>query len=388
MVTRTKISFIVSRGICPLVYSFLLIVTIGLAGVSSASAQVDFYVAVNGSDSNDGLSRDRPVATLQRAHDILADRLSTQPGPAIIHVGPGTYRGQTIRWRFSMRDHPITIQGDPQQRPIFDGKGIGKTKSGQTEFLNITRDARPDGGPSSIQVRGLQIQNYLEGIWIRGFRSRDPTYKSSEGRNLIEGNRFVDIGRAYAESDERPAKPSHGAILINGSRDNIIRNNTFSNITNDPAFPRDYSTYGGLHAIYIVNFSSGTLIEGNIFTKVFARGVIKFRNYSNFGRVVHNRFDDDTSLLLDSYCDRASPACQSATECPSWGIEFAQNTYRHFRSPQMTRPTVDIEHHAANDNYCGSEQFWSESRLDRQAQVNNVKGIRRVVSEGNAQAPK
>lgn len=190
-----------------------------------------------------------------------------------------------MRWGFSMRDYLIVIEGDRNQRPIFDGKGISRKKARQVEFLNIVR----------------------------------------------------------------------------------------------------YSAYGGLHAIYVMRFSSGMVIEGNTFSHVFACGVIKFRHFSNFGKVVRNRFDDNTSLLENSYCDRDLRACQQLDfiDCPSWGIEFADNTYRYFRAPGTSRPTLDISRHPANDNYCRNDRFWTGSKLEPGAPWNQVKGVERVISRGN-----
>jgi hypothetical protein len=378
------------RAVCrigPLLAALSLLVLVSMGCFRSASASdVELYLAVDGNDANDGLSSSKPLATLQRAHDLLAKRLSAEPARAVVHVAPGRYRGQTVRWSFSMRDYPIVIQGDRRNRPIFDGKASGKEQGRQDEFLNIVRDRRPDDGPSNIQVRGLQIENYLEAIWIRGSRSQEPAYTASDGRNVIEDNRIVDIGGAFVERGKgRERRDAHGAILVRGSRGNIIRNNEFVNITNDSAFPADYSTYGGLHAIYVMRFSSGTIIEGNSFSRVFARGVIKFRHFSNFGKVIHNRFDDDTSLIENAYCDRDLAVCQQLDfiDCPSWGIEFSDNTFRHYRGPTTRRPTLDVSRHPANDNYCNSDRFWTDSKLDPRAPWNQVKGQERVISKGN-----
>lgn len=364
----------------------LIVLAIVVPLYPATASALDLYIAPDGSDAADGLSPAAPVATLQRAHDVIAQRLASQPEPATLHVAPGVYRDQLVRWSFSMQNHPIVIQGDQRQRPVFDGSGLGKLKTDQVEFLYIARGDRTDDGPTNIHVRNLQIQNYLEAIWIRGARSNKSGYNASEGGNIIEGNRFVDIGAAFSKAIPPGGhRVSHGAILIRGSRGNVIRNNEFVNITNDAKFPASYSTYGGLHAIYVMLFSSNTLIENNTFSRVFARGVIKFRGFSNFGRVIGNHFLDDTSLLRVSYCDDDLPVCRNlpATECPPSGIEFSNNTYRYYRGPNERRPTLDIDDHPANDNYCGSERFWKDSGLDPRMPFNQVRNASRLTTVGN-----
>jgi hypothetical protein len=151
----------------------------------------------------------------------------------------------------------ITIQGEPGSRPVFDGSGMRNLDAypkGQIEWMSITRDSAERAyEATNIVIRGLQVQNYLTAIAIRGGRSGERHYPASDGGNIIKDNRFLHIGGAYSRLDNGP-KVSHAAIFLSRSRLNLIRNNDFINITNDAKFPPDYSTYGGLHAVYITSF--------------------------------------------------------------------------------------------------------------------------------------
>lgn len=79
--------------------AFLILVGAGLS-CSAAASDVELYLAVNGNDANDGLAPSRPLATLQRAHDLLAQRLASQPARAVVHVAPGRYHGQRCAGAF------------------------------------------------------------------------------------------------------------------------------------------------------------------------------------------------------------------------------------------------------------------------------------------------
>jgi hypothetical protein len=308
----------------------------------------------------------------------------------IISVAEGVYPNQRTRWSLALDGATVAIEGKGDGRTIFDGAGIESVEAypkGQHAFLNVVR--APQTSPaqgSNLIIRGLAIRNYFQAIWIHGASAADG-YSVSNGNVMIEDNVFVDIGAAFSKVDEAggPAE-SHGAILISGSRGNVIRRNEFTRISNDPDMPTDYSTYGGLHAIYVMSFSSGTLIENNTFRDVFARGVIKLRNFSNYARIIGNRFEVDTSLLSDQYCGSKNPVCASlpAPECPSWGTIFAGNTYTHLRSEGRPRPTIDLTWLQENEPYCTSRQFFEDSGLDPTDPLNIVAGRCRIATDDGA----
>jgi hypothetical protein len=307
-----------------------------------------------------------------------------------VSVADGIYPNQRTRWSLKLDGNTITIEGKGDGRTIFDGAGIESVEAypkGQEEFLNIVRAAQtsPAQG-SNLIVRGLKIRNYLEAILIHGASSADG-YPVSNGGVIIEDNSFVDIGAAFSKVDEAGGQAeSHGAIIISGSRGNVIRRNEFVRISNDAAMPPDYSTYGGLHAIYVLSFSSGTLIEDNTFRDVYARGVIKLRNFSNYAQIIGNRFEDNTSLVADQYCDTGKPVCASlpATECPSWGTVFVGNTYTYLRPAGRARPTIDLSWSQENEPYCTSHKFFEDSRLDPTDTLNIVAGRRRIITDDRA----
>jgi hypothetical protein len=216
------------------------------------------------------------------------------------------------------------------------------------------------------------------------------SYQSSAGGNVIDDVRFVNIGGAYNRYGFLGTHESHAAIHLANTSNNIIRNSEFLNITNDASFPPDYSTYGGLHAIYILNYASGNGIWNNTFRNVYARGVIKMRNFSNGNRILNNEFFDNTILVADTFCSREEPICNVTTvanECPSWGTEFSNNTYKYFRAETLARPTVLLDTHPANDAYCGSQQFWTDTGLDRNHSWFNVAGKPRIIQIGNTLDP-
>ena len=143
----------------------------------------------------------------------------------------------------------------------------------------------------------------------------------------------------------------------------------FFEISNNANFDGNYVDYGGLHAIY-TNRAQHIYILKNTFKRVYARGVVKFRDFSNFGRVEGNKFLDDTSLFQDKYCDQSRSDCVSAgknfNECPSYGISFKNNVIHHIR--RSYRVTIDIDHDfPRNMEYCTSSAIWADRGLDKPA---------------------
>ena len=367
----------VPRFVVRLMRSSLCVIAIAAAAPSRAT-EITLYVSPTGKDTYNGLSLTAPLATLSEANTRILAKSFPKGATVLVHVLPGIYRGQLIRWALS-DDYEVIIRGAGW--PVFTGADLGATAGNQTTFMDIRRGTLSQRAVGKLTIRGLLIEHYLEAFWIRG---NTVAYGWSPSGVVIENNRIQKIGAAHSKIiPMNSRRPSRGAILLYGAREVVIRGNEFVDITNDAGFPKSYATYEGLHAIYAMHFSSGAVIEGNGFTRVFARGIIKFRNFSNFGRVIGNRFQDDTTLLQDSYCDVTLPACQALSwiDCPSYGIVFAGNTVRHYRGEGKHRPTIEIQNHSANNGYCQSDKFWDDSQLRRDDPLNVVGSARRIYTE-------
>src|SRR5690606_29185878 len=79
------------------------------------------HVAPNGNDSRDGSTPAQAVRTLNRVHQLIAD---ARPNRDVeVRIAPGTYRGQQVRWTYTMPDHSIRFvtAAVDRTRPVFDG---------------------------------------------------------------------------------------------------------------------------------------------------------------------------------------------------------------------------------------------------------------------------
>ncbi len=372
----------------------------------------------NGSDGNIGTKPNAPFRTLKRANEHLnsiRDYLLKANHNVIVNVAAGKYydyeqyathyydhhgnikinvRPQVL-WTFSLPNNTTTIKGAGRNSTIFSGNG----SPGPTTFIVFARHKNLNNTESrNIVIRDLMIRYYHTGLKVWG----TPISNWAAYDNITVDNvYFYKIGRSYDDlsgmtlheqyykntngnlykprllDDEgtplvAPASaldPSRAAIYMQNTDGNSVINSRFVNITNDTSFHNSYANYGGLHAIY-VSRSQYLTVHNNYFKKVYARGVVKLRDFSNYARVSYNRFLDQTSLLSDQYCDHANAECKSYgrswAECPSYGMLYHNNRYK-YESKYVTRPLVNydvnpytpkIEVYEANEPYCQRKMGW------------------------------
>jgi hypothetical protein len=351
-----------------------------------AKPPLHVYVSPNGVAGGDGLSASRPLRSLSHARYLLEDYFIKRALPhrdVIIHVAPGRYSEAEVSWNFHLPRNFITIMGeDPANPPVFDGGGL----PGQKTWLKVSRGDLRQSDPFRLVVRQMRIQNFHTAIKIWGAGNG---YSHSPGGVVVQNMKFYNIGKAF---DEPKGANSHAAIYIQGSHGNQIRWSRFYNITNDVNFAKSYDT-GGLHAVY-VNHSLRTLLYRNHFEKVYARGVIKFRNFSHYSRIEGNTFLDDTSLLQDDFineaeCAAAGTICMSykQQECASYGLKWIGNRYKYLRSTY--RPTVDLNEHPETLSFCESEDYFTHYGLNRADPFNYPhRYYRRLYEDANVHDPR
>src|SRR5688572_15925634 len=140
-----------------LTFAFILTTFVLISSFSAHSASNTFkiYVATTGNDSNAGTAK-KPVKTLARAQRILKSRNPKQP--VEIHIGKGTYYGQSVQWSFA-NGYPITFlpRNYSADRPVFDGK-----RGGNFFELMDTRQAK-----SLLQFKHLKVQKYNHALILR-----------------------------------------------------------------------------------------------------------------------------------------------------------------------------------------------------------------------------
>ena len=121
---------------------------------------VEFYVAPDGNDANDG-SKAKPFATLLRARDAVRARPNKNEG-ATVFVRGGRY---AVRSTLDLDEQdsgqasaPIVYRACPGERPIFDGGFAVKGFEPVTDSEILTR--LPEQARAKVVVADLKAQGY------------------------------------------------------------------------------------------------------------------------------------------------------------------------------------------------------------------------------------
>lgn len=330
-------------------FLFGLFVTFAALGTSMLHAQpanaLQYYVAPNGDDKADGLSRKSAVGSLGRVQELLK-ALPANKVPKLVQINllPGTYRGASVIWDYYVPGGDILIESVDRPGPgthpaIFDAEGTSATSFFVLRLLE--KSDRPIR--TGIAIRGVQISNYCEGISLGDWKS-----VATVTGNTVEGNVFTRIGSRFQsptvqrDGKKKPTGDCVAAVRIQNAQDNLIRANTFRNIQNLPAKETGVAKYGPylLHSIYLSSGASNNRIEKNSFDG-FSGSPIRIRAQSDNTKVIDNRFSNP--VYLDSrpsgyrinavsqwYCNDQVEACKEKAkkgdvECPSIGTEIVGN---------------------------------------------------------------
>ncbi|MBL9174312.1 MAG: right-handed parallel beta-helix repeat-containing protein [Verrucomicrobiales bacterium] len=140
-----------------------------------AEPMPEFFVATSGSDSNPG-TRDRPVATLERARDLLRSSGATRgspPGPAVIHLGPGDH-ARTSPLELTADDSglpgsPVVWRAEPgTQARLLGGRRLGGFKPVTDPEVLRRLPVAARAHVQECDLRALDIREFGE-MKSRGF---------------------------------------------------------------------------------------------------------------------------------------------------------------------------------------------------------------------------
>jgi hypothetical protein len=293
----------------------LLLGLLLVAGSSDALAARVLYIAPNGSDSNDGLNPDSALATLQRAQQLVD---LTAHGDHTIYVRGGTYRGQSVWWGKHSSDHSITLAAYEDEAPIFDGILHGQM---QPYFIHLGAGRNQC---TNFTIRGLTIRHYLHWAVLLGDASGGASTWS--GCNLVEDNIFQRNGDLYLPPPYEcsNSQRGYGAIILENSGDNVIRNNLIMNSENCAG------AEAFMHAVYLQHGSSRNEVHGN-YISMTSGDTLRVRNGSN-----DNHFRNNHAARSGAYGFVAGWRNTEIDERPSSGNLVEHNVvvlpYPAFRS--------------------------------------------------------
>lgn len=117
-----------------------------LAAAATVAAPGNYYVALDGADSNAG-TIDRPWRTIARAVRAA--------GPGVnVYVRAGVYRERVRIGASGVSGAYFTVQSYPYETAVLDGTGLTPPTDGSTSGMLSVTDA------SFVKVSGFEIRNY------------------------------------------------------------------------------------------------------------------------------------------------------------------------------------------------------------------------------------
>lgn len=301
------------------------------AGVIPAYAtDATIHMAPDGSDSADGSSPHRAVATLNRAWELAM--AGPEDSSAIVLVLPGIYRGQSLLLEGTPR-LAVTVRGVMRggQRPIFAGAPHSKDI-----WLRLRAS---DGRSSGLIIERLEIHEYHTAISLEG--NRDERTQFNQGA-VIRYNVFNRIG-SISTGNVKPF-PTAAVRFVN-SIGNIVEENRFTRI-------RNATGCTALHALYLSHFASYNRIVDNTFDD-YCGAAVKLRDRSNDNVIKGNTFTrpDGVPAIDEWFCDmKGRKGCtKKLGECPSTGnveehnkLESTDGSQRlAITGPSVPRPWCD-----------------------------------------------
>lgn len=258
------------------------------------------YMSPDGDDSRTGASLGEAVATLQRAHDLIAAGIPQRNRRAMVRIAPGLYRDQEVAWRFTMPGHTITLRPlVASERPVFDASNLYETRPEDDlpVWLDM-RNVRLPGTATNLVVEGMDIRHYFIAINFQGDRS-DPN-DGWVSHNIVRDNLFTDIGRGVGEQF------GYKVIGLVNAGFNRIEGNTFSTVWDDVSCDH-------LHAIYLAHHAQNNVITGNVFEEGCG-DPIRLRDDSSGNLIFDNTFVDigRAAFATDWLCEDDIAAKESA----------------------------------------------------------------------------
>jgi hypothetical protein len=312
----------------------------GALSLGALAKELVIYLDPQGSDTADGLSAERPVASLQKAVRIAELVVDKEVSRIRIRIASGEYKRQAAKARGSIggREIGLIAADSTQLRPRFDGDGRGGT------WFDLKSAS---GKPSHYTIAGLEIINYATAINFAGDRNSTELFN---GENEVRDNLFTNIG----EIARVGSLPSTAVIRLVNSDHNVIKGNHFFHIKNT-------ARCALLHSVYVAHDSTANVIEGNVFEDTCGDAV-RFRDGSHSNLVKDNTFIDawDKAPVSDWYCDRErrSDCTKKSGECPSMNNVLENNTVvaRNLKSVQSFL-TYGNDRHADCQNDLEGKRF-------------------------------
>lgn len=326
--------------------------SVALASTESTATHKKLFLAVDGSDDNNG-DFENPLKTLMKAFELAEKDIASRD--VTIYVSPGTYDNQysyITKEEGTSPEYNLTVTAyDPADRPIFDGNG---------ETFAFFRLHGSWNKKTNLHFSNLIVQRYNEGITFTGVRNGG--YNS---HNSIKRCVFRQIGSYHSQGGSGKA---YAVVRITNSRNNLFENNYFADNRNLTA------EANLLHSLYFAHESHNNIVQYNTFVNI-SGDPIRFRDYSNNNTVLLNKYIEQeypkTNRFVSTwYCEFAirDDCTSDRPECPSESNVVKQNRF--------VGSTVSMHHVAfdLNKTKCDREIDLDELDFKEEKNVNISNG--------------
>jgi hypothetical protein len=313
-----------------------------------------FYVANDGNDNNDGMSRDTPWASISRVHERTYG-----PGDCILFKRGHKWTGRLTPAGNGAVGKPIILgaYGDGAH-PLIDGAGYAHTPPSTTGVIQL-------GNQSHWIIDGFEVMN-----WKAGENFYAGIFASGDGntRGLTIRNCHVhDIKGGYKAAD--PSVPgrwtggihvwSHGGQVGNYD-DVLIENNTVEHVLGIGIQIWGPVESGGSMAGAWPNLCENNVIRGNtvwgcssdnILYQGCKDALVEF-NHSGFSGL-HGRFPSAIAGIWGSRSDGGVQQYNHSHNSMTWGGASESYDAQGLGIDIWMRGTTTLRYNFTHDNFGG-----------------------------------
>jgi hypothetical protein len=297
-------------------------VAIVWAPLARADTPLQVYVATTGTDTNDGLTTDTPVLTLDRVEELLE---AEAPGTDVeVRISQGTYINNQTNWHYRIPGHtisflPIDYQygngyGSIAGRPVFRSDGS------YDYWFKVTPGPEDLGGTFGLRFFYLQVERYAMG----GMEFRGSDEVNEDGVRVpvgggVNGNYFFGMLFKQIGNKWNSAGVGYAGLVLSNSSDNVITNSHFQYLEN-------LAPNGNLmHGLYIEHGANRNQVYSNSFLYVTSDAA-HTRNQARDNNIYSNKFTrtggaGTTGYYGEWFCDGTCVP----HECASTGNLFHNN---------------------------------------------------------------
>jgi hypothetical protein len=280
-----------------------LSITAGVLPAQAATTTLRIYVSPTGDDAGTGASADRPVRSLQRAHELV--RWTRAGRPVEVLLAGGTYRAAPMVWSQYASTPTVIRASGVGGRPVING-------SGADGFALAIRPAVP-GATMNLTISGISFARWENGIQV-----------SKASGVTLDDITWYKIGGRWATSK----RTGYAALHLSDGDGVTVRNSRFQYVENATAQDANL-----IHAIYATLDSDGLTVTSSSFTFV-SGDAIRVRNGSDGVTVAASTFRAAGFNAAVSDWYRAS-----AGEIPSVGGRITASTVMTNYSGRSLRRT-------------------------------------------------